>query len=184
MLFQLWRQCKKWLLLTTTKKSICSSLVDFTKPVYTNQLMRKRCGKIFIHGVRLNISWKTFHKMLMVVHLSYLHEKQLLMKVFFGKQQTNANFLLGLMLANYTSTGCLKQCQPLIIRIPNSFQRRVDWCFDKTRPLVLKKRSCLSFNAQNQNVELKSSTLPAARWNWTFWVLKDFVLNVTLCSKQ
>ena len=155
MLFQLWRQCKKWLLLTTTKKSICSSLVDFTKPVYTNQLMRKRCGKIFIHGVRLNISWKTFHKMLMVVHLSYLHEKHLLMKVFFGKQQTNANFLLGLMLANYTSTGCHKQCQPLIIRIPNSFQRRVDWCFDKTRPLVLKKKG-----------RVLVSTPKTRMWSW------------------
>ena len=45
--------------------------------------------------------WKNFDKMLLLVHLSLLHEKQLLKKVLFENQQTYANLLLGLMPANY-----------------------------------------------------------------------------------
>ena len=48
-----------------------------------------------------------FEKMLLVVHLSFLHGKQLLMKFLFENQQTYANLLLGLTLANYTPTRLL-----------------------------------------------------------------------------
>ena len=47
--------------------------------------------------------WKKFEKMLLVVHLSFLHAKQLLVKLLFASLQTYANLLLGLMPANYIS---------------------------------------------------------------------------------
>ena len=39
--------------------------------------------------------------MLLVVHLSFLHEKQLLKKLLIDNEQTYANLLWGLTLANY-----------------------------------------------------------------------------------
>ena len=47
--------------------------------------------------------------MSIVVHLSFLHAKQLVMKFLFENQQTYANLLLGLMLANYTHTRIVNQ---------------------------------------------------------------------------
>ena len=47
-------------------------------------------------------------KMFLVVHQSFLHEKLLLMKLFFENQQNFASLLLGLTLANYTHTRCVK----------------------------------------------------------------------------
>ena len=46
-------------------------------------------------------------KMLLVVHLSFLHEKQLLMKLLIANNQTFKNLLLGLTLANYSPTRCV-----------------------------------------------------------------------------
>ena len=54
--------------------------------------------------------WKKFGKMLLLAHLSFLHGKQLLMKLLFENQKTHANLLLGLTLANYTP---YSMCQPM-----------------------------------------------------------------------
>ena len=54
--------------------------------------------------------WKKIEKVLLVVHLSFLHAKQLLMKLLFESVQTSANLLLGLMPANFIPTAL---CQPM-----------------------------------------------------------------------
>ena len=51
--------------------------------------------------------WKKVKKILLVVQLSFLHAKQLLMKLLFESLQTFANLLLGIMPANYS------MCQPM-----------------------------------------------------------------------
>ena len=51
--------------------------------------------------------WKKFEKLLLVVHLSFLHGRQLLMKRLFENQQTYANLLLGLTLASYNPPRCV-----------------------------------------------------------------------------
>ena len=87
--------------------------------------------------------------MLLVVHLAFSHRKQLLMKLLFENQQTYANLLLELMLANYTPTRCVNQCRPVFERVGISIQKRVDSYLDKTRPAALKIWSCLIFKIQD-----------------------------------
>ena len=82
-----------------------------------------------------------FEKMLLVVHLSFSHGKQLLMQLLFENQQTYANLLLGMTLANYTPTRCVNPCRPVFIRVGISIQKRVDSYHDKTRPAALKNWS-------------------------------------------
>ena len=57
-----------------------------------------------------------------VVYLSFSHGKQLLMELLFENQQTYANLLLGLMLANYTPTRFVNPCRPVFIRVEISFR--------------------------------------------------------------
>ena len=57
--------------------------------------------------------WKNLERLL-VVHLSFLHGEQLLMNLLFENQQTYANLLLGLALANYTPTRCVNPCRPVL----------------------------------------------------------------------
>ena len=64
-------------------------------------------------------------------HLSFLHAKQLLMKLLFENLQTSANLLLGLMPANYIPTRCVNPCLPVFIRVGISIQKRVDSHLDK-----------------------------------------------------
>ena len=116
----------------------------------------------FTEGV-VKTFWKCFEKMLLVVHLSFFHGKQLLMEPLFENQQTYANLLLGLTLANHTSTRCVNPCRPLLIRVGISIQKRVDSYFDKTRPAALKKWSCLISNEHDQNLKLKASLQQADR---------------------
>ena len=55
-----------------------------------------------IHSLKeIKTFWENFENMLLVVHLPFLNAKQLLMKILFENQQTYANLLLGLTLANY-----------------------------------------------------------------------------------
>ena len=77
------------------------------------------------------------------------------MKLLFEKQQTYANLLLGLMLANYTPTRCVNSCRPVFIRVGISIQKRVDSYLDKTGPAALNIWSCPISNEQDQNVKLK-----------------------------
>ena len=105
--------------------------------------------------------------MLLVVHLSFLHANQLLMKLLFEILQTYANPLLELMPVNYIPTRCVNQCPPVFIRVGISIQKRVDSHRDKTRPAALKIWSCPISNEEDQNVKLKASFQQADRRKMT-----------------
>ena len=126
---------------------------------------------------------KKFEKMLLVVRLSFLHGKQLLMKLLFENQQTYANLLLGLTLANYTPVQCFNPCRPVFIRVGISIQKRVDSYLDKTRPADLKLWSCFFSKEQDQNVKLKASLQQLDRRKVTASVLTGIVLIGTLRLK-
>ena len=78
-------------------------------------------------------------------------------KILFENQQTDANLLLGLTLANFTPTRCVNPCRPVFARVGISIQKRVDSYLDKTRPAYSKIWWCLICNEQDQNVKLKAS---------------------------
>ena len=78
--------------------------------------------------------WKNFEKMLLVVHLSFLHARQLLMKLLLESLQTFANLMLGLMPAHYIPTRCVNPCLPVSIRVGISIQKRIDSHLDKKDP--------------------------------------------------
>ena len=127
--------------------------------------------------------WKKFEKILLVLHLSFLHGKQFLMKLSFENQRTYANLLLGLTLANYTPTRCVNPCRPVFIRVWTSIQKLVDSYLDKTRPAALRKWSCPISNEQDQSVKLKASLQQADNRKLTVSVSMGFVLIATLCLK-
>ena len=146
---------------------------------YTNLLMQNS-----IHSRKeIKTYWKKIDKMLLVVHLSFLHAKHLLMKLLSKSLQTYANLLLGLMPANYNATRCFNRCPPVFIRVWISIQKRVDPHLDKTRPAALKIWSCLISNEQDQNVKLNASLQQADRRKMTASVLMGFVFIVTLYLK-
>ena len=124
-----------------------------------------------------------FEKMLLVVHLSVLHAKQLLMKLLFESLQIYANLLLGLMPTNYIPTRCVNPCLPVFIRVGISMHRRVDLRFDKIRPAALNFWSCPISNQQDQIVKQKASLQQADRRKLTSSVLMGFFLIATLCLK-
>ena len=92
--------------------------------------------------------------------------------------------LLELMPANYTPTRCANPCPPVFIRVGISIQKTVDSHLDKTRPVALKKWSCLIFNVQDLIAKLRASTLQADRRKLIALVLMGFVLIAILCLKQ
>ena len=57
---------------------------------------------------------------MLMVHVSFLHVKQLLMELFFENQQTYATLLLGLMPAIYIPTRCVNLCLPVFLRVGTS----------------------------------------------------------------
>ena len=124
-----------------------------------------------------------FKKMLLVVLLSFLHAKQLLMKLLFESLQTHEYLLLGLTLDNYVSTRCVNQCLPVFIRFGIWTHKRVDSHLEKRRPAALKIWSCPICNEQDQNVKLKTSLQQVDRRKLTASVLLGFVLIATLCLK-
>ena len=73
-----------------------------------------------------DLSEKKFEKTSLVAHLSFLHAKQLLMKLLSESLQTYANLLLKLMPANYTPTRCANPFPPVFIRVGISIQKPVD----------------------------------------------------------
>ena len=89
--------------------------------------------------------WKKMERMSLMVHLSFLHAKQLLMKLFFESLQTYANLLPELMPANHIPTRCVNPCPPVFIRVGISIQKPADSHLDKTRPVALRIQSCLFF---------------------------------------
>ena len=126
---------------------------------------------------------ENFVKMLLVVHLSFLHAKQLLMKLLLENLQTYANLLLGLKPANYIPTRCVKPCRLVIKRVGTSIQKLVDSHLAKTRAAALKILSCPFSTEQDKNVKLKASLQQADRRNLTASLMMDFVLIATLCLK-
>ena len=82
--------------------------------------------------------WKKLEKTSLVAQLSFLHAKQLLIKLSSESLQTYAILLLELMPANYTPTRCANPCPPVFIRIGISIQKPVDSYLDKTRLVALK----------------------------------------------
>ena len=119
--------------------------------------------------------WKNFEKTSLVAHLSFLHAKQLLMKLLSERLQTYANLLLELMPAIYTTTRCANSCRPVSIRVGISIQEPVDSHVDKTRHVALKIWSCLVFNVQDLIVKFRASTLQAGRRKLIASVLMSFV---------
>ena len=137
-----------------------------------------------IHSWReIQTFWKKFEKILLVVHPSFLHAKQFLMKFLFEILHTSANLLLGLMPANYIPTRCVNRFLPVFIRVRISIQKRVESHLDKTRPAALKKWSCPISNEQDQNVKLKASLQQADRRKLTASALMGFFLIATLSLK-
>ena len=129
----------------------------------------------FIHSWKeIKTFWKKFEKILLVVHHSFLHAKQLLMKLLFESLQTNANLLLGLAPANYITTRGVKPCLAVFIRVRIPIQKRVVSHLDKTRPATLKQWSCPISNEQDQNVNLKASLQQTDRRKVTASVLLGF----------
>ena len=127
---------------------------------------------------------KKFEKTSLVAHLSFLHAKQLLMKLSSESLQTYANLLLVLMPANYTPTRCVNSCPPVFIHNGISIQKAVDSHLDKTRPVALKIWSCLIFNVQDLIVKLRASRLQAEKRKMIASVLIGFVLIAILCLEQ
>ena len=141
-------------------------------------------AKIYPFQKEIKTYWKKFEKTSLVDHLSFLHAKQLLMKLLSQKLQTYANLLLELMPANYTPTQYANPFPPVFIRVGISIQKPVDSYLDKTKPLALKLWSCLIFNDQDLIVKLRASTLQADRRKLIASVVMGFVLIATLCLKQ
>ena len=112
--------------------------------------------------------------MFLVVHLSFLHAKQLMMRLLSESLQTYANLLLELMPANYIPTRCVNPCQLVFIRVRISIQKRVVSHLDKTRPAALKIWSCPISIKQDRNVKLKASLQQADRKKLTASMLMGF----------
>ena len=122
--------------------------------------------------------------MLSVVHLWFLHVKQLLMKPLSESLQTYPNLLLGLMPASYFPTRCVNLFRPIFIQVGISIQKRVDSHLDNTRHVALKICSSLIFNEQDLIVKRSASQLQADRRKLTASVLMGYVLIAILRLKQ
>ena len=115
----------------------------------------------------------------MVIHQSFLHAKQLLMKLWYGSLQTYANLLLGLMPANFIPTRCVNPCRPVFIRVGISIQKRVDSHLNKTRPAALKIWSTNKTRMWDWKLLYNRQT----EENWLLQCWWVFVLIETLCLK-
>ena len=154
---------QKMIAFIMTKILISPSLVVLyqTWPTfaYTNLLMQSS-----IHSRKeIKTFWKEIKKMLLVIHLSFLHAKQLLMKRFFRKSANVSKSIVGIDASQLNPTRCVNPCPPVFIRVWISIQKRVESHLDKTRPAALKIWLCPISNKQDQNVKLKASLQQADR---------------------
>ena len=166
-------------------KNIDMLKLSFTLPNLANICLHKSTdAKVypFTEGDK-DLLEKKIEKMLLVVHLSFLHGKLLLKKLLFKNQRTYANLLLGLTPAKYAPTRCVNPRGPVFIRVGIPIQKRVNSYLDKTRPAAFKKSSRLISNEQDQNMKLKASLQQADRRKLTASVLMAFVLIAALCLK-
>ena len=136
---------------------------------------------------KIKAYWKKSKKTSLADHLSFLHSKQLLMKLLSESLQTYANLLLRLMPANPTPTRCVNPCSLVFIRVEISILKPVDSHLDKKRLVAFQIWSCLIFNVQDLIVKLGASTLQADRRKMTASVLMGFFLfhcNTVFQSKR
>ena len=76
-----------------------------TLPNLANVCLHELLMQFSIHSQKkIKTFWKKIEKMLLVLHLSFFHAKQLLMKLFCKSLQLYANLLLGLIPANFIPT--------------------------------------------------------------------------------
>ena len=152
-----------------------------TLPNLANICLHKSSDTNFrLFREEIKTCWKNFEKLLFLAHLSFVHGKQLLMKLFFECLQTYTNQLFGLTLANYIITRCVHPYRPVFKRVGISIQMLVGLRLDKIKPAALKVWSCPIFNEEDQNVKLKASLQQADRRKLTASVLMGFVLIATL----
>ena len=170
-LYQLGKQCKKWLLLYHGKNIVMLKL-DCTLPNVTNIFPYK-----FLDYPITEVDesfWRNFKKMLLVVHVSFLHVKQSLTKIPFGNRKTSADLLFGLMLTNYNNFWCVNPWRPMNISVGILLQKPIDPTFVKTRPRALKIGSYSSFSWQEQIAKMRTSSQQAGTKNWQiqcWWIL-------------
>ena len=128
------KQWRKWLPITTKKKYwFVKTWLHFIKP---SQLLSAD-AKFYSNPEGYQDILEKI-EILLLVELSFLFEKQLLMKLLFETQQTYANLFLGLMLAEDTPSRCVNTCRPVFIRVGITICRHLNSHPHKTRPLALK----------------------------------------------
>ena len=89
-------------------KDIDMLKLDCTLANLANLCQLKSTDAKFYHFTEGDIDLlEKIEKTSLVAHLSFLHAKQLLMKLLFESLQTYSNLLLGLMPANYITTRCV-----------------------------------------------------------------------------
>ena len=122
----------------TTEQAVIKLKLSKPPPTGIEKYHYLQLMQNFIPSLReIMTYWKIFEKTSLVDHLSFLHAKQLLMKLLSENLKTYANLLLELMRANYTPTRCANPCPPVIIRVGISIQKPVDSHLDKTKPVTL-----------------------------------------------
>ena len=99
------------------------------------------------------------------------------MELLFENPRTNVNLLLGLTLANYITTRCVNLCR--LVSMLFGIRETVVSRLEETKRLW----TCLFFNEQDQNVELKASIQEAERKKVFASVSMGFVSIETLCSR-
>ena len=129
-----------------------------------------------------NLSWKKIEKMLLVVHPSFSHAKQLMMKLLFEKLQT-CKFIAGIDASQlYPYSTCESILTGLYTQWdlhPETFKFRRQ----ESQSRSLKIRSSPIFNEREQTAKSEASMQQADRKKLTAWVLIEFVLIATQCSK-
>ena len=88
------------------------------------------------------------------------------MKLSFESLQTDANHLLGLVVANYTPTLCVNSYPAVFLRVSFSIHRQVDSHLYKTGPQGLKIWSCPIFNEQGEIEKTSPFVHQVDKKNW------------------
>ena len=90
----------------------------------------------------------------------------MLMKLLFENQQTDANFSLGMMLANFTPTRYVSPCRRGSVHVGISIQRRVGLPLVKTRPNLI---IFWSIKTRMKNWKLPNYKRIEANWLFRCW---------------
>ena len=121
--------------------------------------------------------------MLLVVNLSFLYEKQLLMKLLFENQQTYANLFLGLITANTSPIRCVNPCRPVFTRVGVWSKRQLDSRLEKKRPLALKNLVMSFFQRTRPECRLENFYTTAKHMKNGYFSVTEFVL-IAHCDRS